>query len=276
MSDVVAVSQPGVFVDTNALHYIRAYLEVSKRYDLVPYGTQNSWEDVNAVLREQRLLPSQRKHLNQGFKALAFLQQRAQEDYQIFVSRICLAEIVHGMLEGRAHLRMAQQGMPYRMRQRTSDLSALVRSWLNAGDYARIRQDVDALLPSLEAVLNTEVVLIEQDRSSREVLSLLEVVLEHVYFDVIDGWLYAESLTEQAELLLTFDGYFRQTINLICKPGDAQDDEEREMWKQVRQSLQKAVASVLLVSLAEARDLIVPQAPTRGEIKGLVPLKVDL
>jgi len=112
------VIKPGIFVDTNALHNIRVYLDIAKKYHLVPYGPQTRWADVNQQLRITGLLDSQRDNLQKGFMALALLQQKAQEEEQIVVSRISLAEIVHGLVEGKAHIKMAKAGVPYRMRQR--------------------------------------------------------------------------------------------------------------------------------------------------------------
>jgi hypothetical protein len=273
VSNQTEVIKPGIFVDTNALHFVRAYLDVAVEHHLAPYGPQSPWSDINNRLRAVGLLRNQRDNLRKGFAALALLQQKAQEEDQIFVSQISLAEIVHGLVEGRAHIRMAEAGVPYRMRQRASDLSRLVRSWMSAPDYDQVRQDTEALLPELERLLGTSIWRAGQDRTTREVLSVLQVILGHVYFDVIDGWLYAETLIEQAQQFLTFDSYFRETINRIHDPSGIQDDEEREMWMQVRSSLQAAVAPILLLSPEEESRLTIPEALTWNQIKELVPLE---
>jgi hypothetical protein len=268
------VIKPGIFVDTNALHNIRVYLDIAKKYHLVPYGPQAQWSDINQQLKAVGLLRGQRDGLQKGFAALALLQQKAQEEDQIFVSRISIAEIVHGLVEGKAHIKMAEAGVPYRMRQRASDLSRLVRLWMSVTDYAQVRQGTEALLPELEHLLGTSIGQAGQARTTREVLSLLEVILGHVYFDVIDGWLYAEALIEQVLKVLTFDDYFRKTINLIYNPGGAQDNEEREMWMQVRSSLRAAVAPILLLSPGEENHVTIPEALTWEQIRELVPLEV--
>lgn len=274
MSNQTDTIRPGIFVDTNALHFVRAYLDVAREHHLVPYGPQSLWSEVKEQLIATGFLRNQRDNLRRGFTALAFLQQKAQEEDHIFVSQISLAEIVHGLVEGRAHIRMAEAGVPYRMRQRASDLSRLVRSWMSAPDYDQVRQDTEALLPELERLLGTSIWRAGQDRTTREVLSLLQVILGHVYFDVIDSWLYAETLIEQAQQLLTFDGYFRETINRIHNPSGIQDDEEREMWMRVRSSLQAAVASIILLSPEEESYVTIPEAVKQEQIRDLVPLEV--
>jgi hypothetical protein len=273
VSNQTDVIKPGIFVDTNALHFVRAYLHIAQKCHLVPYGPQSPWSDINDQLRAVGLLKNQRENLQKGFETLALLQQKAQEEDQILISQVSLAEITHGLVEGQAHIKMAEAGVPYRMRQRASDLSRLVRSWMSAPDYDQVRQDTEALLPELERLLGTSIWRAGQDRTTREVLSLLQVILGHVYFDVIDGWLYAEALIEQAQQFLTFDDYFRETINRIYNPGGAQDDEEREMWMQVRSSLQAAVAPILLLSPEEENLVTIPEALTRKQIKKLVPLE---
>lgn len=274
MSNQTDVIKPGIFVDTNALHFVRGYLHVAQEYHLVPYGPQNPWSDISDRLGAVGLLKNQRDNLRKGFVTLALLQQKAQEEDQILISQVSLAEITHGLVEGQAHVKMAETGIPYRMRQRASDLSRLVRKWMSAPDYEQVRQGTEALLPELERLLGASIWRAGHDRTTREVLSLLQVILGHVYFDVIDGWLYAEALIEQAQQFLTFDGYFRETINLIYNPGGAQDDEEREMWMEVRSSLQAAVAPILLLSPEEESRLTIPEALTWNQIKELVPLEV--
>ena len=273
MSDRTNVIKPGTFVDTNALHYIRTYLDIAKDHHLVPYGPQSLWAQIKAQLKAQGLLKNQCENLRKGFAALALLQQKAQEEDQIFVSLISLAEIVHGLVEGQAHIKMAEAGVPYRMRQRASELSRLVRSWMSTSDYEQVRQGTEALLPELERLLGTGITRAGENRATREVLALLKTILGHVYLDVIDGWLYAEALIEQAAAFLTFDDYFRKTINRIYNPGGARDDEERQMWMQVRSSLQAAVAPILLLFPEEESRLTIPEALTWNQIKELVPLE---
>lgn len=274
MSDQTDVIKPGLFVDTNALHYIRTYLDVASRYSLVPYGSQRLWPEVDDLLKAHGLLENQRENLRKGFVALALLQQRAQEEDQIFVSRLSLAEIVHGLVEGKAHIKMAEAGMPYRMRQRASELSRLVRSWMSATDYEQIRESTEALLPELEHLLGVGISRAGEDRTTREVLALLGVILGHVYLDVIDGWLYAEALIEQTSFILTFDSYFRETINLIYDQRGVSGDEEQALWVHVRESLQQAVAPILLVSPEEESQITTPEALMWNQIKDLAPLEV--
>lgn len=47
MSNQTDVIKPGIFVDTNALHFVRAYLNVAEEHHLVPYGPQSSWSDID-------------------------------------------------------------------------------------------------------------------------------------------------------------------------------------------------------------------------------------
>jgi hypothetical protein len=261
VTDQIDVIRPGVFVDTNALHYIRSYLDIAKQQHFLPYGDQILWPDINDQLRQIDLTKHQREHLQKGFNALEFLQQKAQEESQIFVSLISLAEIVHGLVEGQAHFNMARAGMPYRMRQRSSDLSELISTWMRIADYEQVCASTEALLPELERLLQIDIWRTGESRSVRDVFFLTEIILSNVYFDVIDAWLYAEALIEQVQQLLTFDGYFRRTINRIYNPaGNVQDDEERAMWIRVQSSLKIATASILMVPPEEENNITIPEA----------------
>ena len=221
--------QTGVLLDTNVLHYLRVYLDVAKERSLKPYGPTDQWLVINKQLKVASLLASQRKSIKDGFDAFCFLQERARNDDRIVVSPLALAEITHGLVEGQAHIKMAEVGMPYRMRQSRADLRQLVAAWVSASGYEQVRQATEGLLPELENLLGASIWLAGGGSTSRDVLALLRLVLESVHFDIVDAWLYAESLVEQVRFVLTFDKDFRNTINWIYKPGGAPNNDEGDL-----------------------------------------------
>lgn len=251
--------QRGIFLDTNALHYLRAYLDLAKKHSFRPYGSIDEWLAINNHLKAAGLLPNQRDSIKNGYGTFCFLQTKAGEDDRIIVSRLALAEITHGLVEGQAHFRMAEAGMPFRMRQSWPDLKRMLAAWMSHSGFEQVRMATEGLIPELENLLNIQIWRAGSDSSDREVLTLLESVLKWVYLDVIDAWLYAESLVEQVHLFLTFDGAFRDTINWIHNPGTAPQNDENDLWKQARSAIQSATASILLLSAGEENRVIIPQ-----------------
>lgn len=259
--------RPAIFLDTNALHFLRTYLDLAKKHGFRPYGSIEEWSAISDQLKAASLLLNQRDSIKNGFDTFCFLQKKAGEDDRIIVSRLALAEITHGLVEGQAHFRMAEAGMPFRMRQSWSDLKRMLAAWMSSSGFEQVRMATEGLIPELENILNIQIWRAGGDSSDREVLTLLESVLKWVYFDVIDAWLYAESLFEQVHLFLTFDRAFRDTINWIHNPGSAPHNDENDLWKQARSAIQSATASVLLLSTGEENRVIIPQ--------GIDPRKTD-
>ena len=159
------------------------------------------------------------------------MQESVEGDIQVCYSQIALAEIVHGLVEGKAHINMAQAGVPYRMRQRAADLSGLVRNWISVNDYQEAREGYASLVPQLEKLLGVDFWAISDGQAVRDVLALVERILGSVYFDVMDAWLYAEGLIAQVQSILTDDRYFADTVNMISNPsGNVHDEDQRRMW----------------------------------------------
>jgi hypothetical protein len=257
-------TRPTLFVETNALHHLRFYLDFARPRKLWPYGPQVAWTVIKAGLKSTERTKNRLDGLHKGYASLHFLKLRTQDDCQVFISRISLAEITHGLVEGRAHFRMAESGMPYRMRQHGSELNQLVRACVTRSDFQQIRLSVNELRPDLDSLLGTTVTISER---GRDVQPLLQVILENVYLDVIDGWLYAEALVEQADQILTFDGDFSRTINLIHNPsGDNQG-----LWGKVQASLRQEVAKSLMPSRQAVRKITLPAAVTMDQIGSLIP-----
>lgn len=251
--------QQGIFLDTNVLHYLRVYLDVAKQYGLKPYGPLVEWSVISARLIAAKVLPHQRDGIRNGFNSFCYLEGRADADDRIIVSRLVLAEITHGLVEGQAHLNMASTGMPYQMRQSATELKQTLTAWISQAGFDAVRMATNGLIPELETQLHIHIWQAGVGSSDREVLTLLESLLKLVYFDVIDAWLYAESLIEQARSFVTFDSVFRNSINWIHNPGSAPHNDEDGLWKQARSGIQSAVAAVLLASSGDEAKIVLPQ-----------------
>ena len=190
------------------LHYLRVYLDVAKERSLKPYGPTDQWLVINDQLKVASLLANQRESIKDGFDAFCFLQERASKDDRIVVSPLALAEITHGLVEGQAHIKMAEAGMPYRMRQSRADLRQLVAAWVSASGYEQVRQATEGLLPELESICRSQHLAGRGRLQQSRCFGSAQVSLGELHFDIVDAWLYAESLVEQVRLVLTFDEDF--------------------------------------------------------------------
>jgi len=243
--------RPTIFLDTNALHYISSYLRWAERENLPPFQGGVTFEQVRDALR-QRMPRSIADLLLHGAKTLAFLQQQVNDqEAAIYTSRFAKAEVIYGVLEGQAHARLAQEGLPYRMRQRAGVLSELVTMYLEAQDYRQVIREWDYFLNRLKNNGHIMVSYVEDEENFSRIAEVAEFLQSRVFMDVVDSWMYACALVMQAEEIITFDGYFKRVINRLHNPQGEPD------WQQLQSDLQKMLAERF------------PGAPTLPEVKSL-------
>ena len=233
MANMPFAFRPTIFLDTNALHYISSYLRWAEKENLPPFQGGITFEQVRDILR-QHMPKKIADKLLQGAKTLAFLQQQVdQHEVAIYTSRFAKAEVIYGVLEGQAHARMAREGLPYRMRQRTSVLSELVSMYLEPEDYQQVIEEWDNFLNMIEDKGKITVLYVEDKEDFFRIAEVAEFLQSRVFMDVIDSWMYACALVMQAERIITFDGYFRRVINMLHNPQDELD------WQQLQRDLQR-------------------------------------
>jgi len=263
--------QQVVFLDTNALHYMSSYLRSARKYELPPYAAEAmEYGDVQKALKE-RLPAGIADVLMSGCKTLAYLEGAVAEDEEgngavVYTSRLSIAEILYGVLDGQAHARMAREGIPYRMRQRLSDMSRLVSMYLDRTDYENVRQEVYDILTTLRESAGISIGFVEEGISDdfSRILVISEYLQSTVFLDVLDCWMYGCAVVVQANQIITFDGYFREVANHIHSPGN-------EDWQKVRRELKAELARLFPVdtgvplSLPEVRDLP-KQVPRSWEV----------
>ncbi len=232
MADTQSKPRPTILLDTNALHYMNSYLRWAEKKNLPPFHSAVTFKQVRDTLR--RYMPgSIVKMLLQGVKTLAFLEQQVdQHDPVIYTSRFAKAEVIYGVLEGQAHARMAREGLPYRMRQRSGVLSELVSMYLESRDYQQVIEEWDNFLNRLENEGGIAVLYVEDDEVFSRIAEVAEFLQSRIFMDVIDGWMYACALVMQAERIITFDGYFKRVINRLHNPQGESD------WQQLQSDLQ--------------------------------------
>lgn len=245
-----------IFLDTNSLQYMASYLRLAKKLKLPPYdGVEMGFTEVRGRLRK-RLPRGIAQAVMNGCSTLAYLQERTRDPEvgaAVYTSRLCLAELLHGVLDGQAHARLVRQGLSYRMRQRARDLGELISMYLRPRDFKEVRLEVDKMLQKLGDIDGIMIDFAEDhpDNISR-VLEFCDVLQCLVFLDVLDCWMYACAATVQADEFVTFDGHLRKAVNLIHNP---QNDPG---WKHVRSELLKALRR--LNPVGTPVDFILPQS----------------
>ena len=253
MANTPLAFRPTIFLDTNALHYMSSYLRWAEKENLPPFQGGVAFRQARNVLR-QHMPKSIADMPLQGAKTLAFLQQQVdQHGAAIYTSRFAKAEVIYGVLEGQAHARMAREGLPYRMRQRTGVLSELVSMYLESQDYRQVIGEWDNFLNLLEDKGGITVLYVENEEDFSQIAEVAEFLQSRIFMDVVDSWMYACALVMQAERIITFDGYFKRVINRLHNPQGESD------WQQLQSDLQ---------NMLRARF---PGQPTLPKVENLPP-----
>jgi len=243
--------RPAIFLDTNALHYMSSYLQWAKNENLPPFQGGVDFEQARNVLRKHMPEGIADMLLN-GAKTLSFLQKQVdQHEAAIYTSRFAKAEVIFGVLEGQAHARMAREGLPYRMRQRTGVLSELVSMFLELQDYRQVIGEWDNFLNSLEDKGGITVLYVENEEDFSQIAELAEFLQSRIFMDVVDSWMYACALVIQPERIITFDRYFRRVISGLYNPQGSAD------WQQLQNELQNLLRAKLSgePTLPKAEDI---------------------
>lgn len=249
--------RPTVFLDTNALHLMNTYLSNAQTYELPPYTRQSKdYDKVKAEL-ETHLPQKIVEHLMNGCKTLAYLEQEtAQGDADgtvFYTSRVCELEILRGVLEGRAHFRMASEGIPYRMRQGLKVLSQLVSRYLTEQDYSAAVTQLNQMFDELERWVGITINYAERENRLPVILELARLLQENVFLDVFDCWMYGCALVVQADRIITFDNDFKRVINKIHNPP-----RNEPQWLRLQQSILSRLREVF--SVDDDSELALPQS----------------
>jgi hypothetical protein len=232
---------PTVFLDTNALVFLWSYITKARELSLPPYTSDPvEYENISSRLKE--ILPdSITGFYMKGCQSLAYIQERIarKEDGEIgahiYTSRLSKVELLNGALDGKAHILMAQQGIPYRMRQRSSNLSDLISMRLQQADVSEVVSNMNDVFTLLYEQDDVVIEFVEDKYQADNIARLAEFLSSHFYLDVIDIWMYSCALTIQADQVLCFDDYFSRVINGMNNGANKWVDLRKEIGIYIKQ-----------------------------------------
>lgn len=240
-----------LFLDTNALHFCRLFLDTAKRNGLSDSGM--SPEDVD---RELTRLSAGRyrtaEDLIKGRKIVAYLRAASENDAQVEYAPLTCLEMMSGLLRGRAIQAAAQDQIPHRMWGHFSEREVLNR--LSDEAYIAVERVTDGIDDQFQ---DAGVNLIETDPGSLpDVWRLARVVMRTVFFEPADCLVYTSAVLAQADNLVTADGYLRETASGIANPGAAQ----RELVDYFTAARSKIVTAAATVTSMDERLIVIPKA----------------
>lgn len=208
---------PTYFLDTNAVHMAKLYLELAKDKGL-PIGAERALVDVEiekAFGRNNRASGS----LKSGWKLVEFLRSQPP-DVNIEYAPISTLELITGLLRGQAMLKAAKESIPSRMWNRMDEREVLLRLEEETLGQANNSAHVEDLF-SQHGIKLREC----NPGSMIEVWALSRRLLDGIYLEAGDALVYASAVLAQADEIISKDDYFRRVVNCIHNPGASGDFE---------------------------------------------------
>lgn len=199
-----------VFWDTNTLHYVDVYLQHAKENGLYPYGDPIDQSETVVKSTTDRNLKTAYEN---GLAVLAFCRQ---ERLAVSYSPVSELELIVGRAKGKALISAAEENIPERMWSRFQYDEKYINRRLTPAILTMTVSHINDFASQLSSL---DISVIEGAESGvTETWILARKLLSVMYMSVNDALIYASALLERARYIVTFDYYFRKTINR-CHSG---------------------------------------------------------
>ena len=194
------------FLDTNALHFMRIYLDFAAQEDLFPFNDKEVAESTTALDR----VPDEilRSGLRRGMNTINRIVEDEQLKY-VYYAAVSELELLIGLVRGKAIINASKEGIPDRIWSHYKEKQ--IRDHLSSTDHIECQSAIDRLnkhLDQLEIRANYK-------EETRDILKLAKGIVGLVYMDAMDCIIYASALINNADVLYTADEYFYKTVNRI-------------------------------------------------------------
>lgn len=191
------------FLDTNAIHYVRLYIDLADRDQLYPFS--DDMEAAEAAIQKQDR--SLRPAYGKGLDVVAFCKVK---QLLIHYSHISTLELAVGRAKGEALQKAALQGVPERKWTGFANDDKQLAAYLDEGVLQRIGREMPQLVSQLDRL---QIHAVSDDDSMVRVLALKLAAL--MYMATADCMIFAHALTVQAKYVVTYDAYFRKIVNRV-------------------------------------------------------------
>jgi len=237
--------QPVLFLDTNAVHYIRLYLKFAIDHNLPPVGSSTT-DPVEEI--KKAFVGRTRGSYEKGLKLTEYLRNRVATGARIEYSPITPLEIACGLLRGAGIVDATSEGITHRMWSQINQDEILNR--LRPDTYEQIRFATDDLEDDFEKAGIT--IGEANPEMMRDVWMLARQILTVIFLDVGDSIVYASALLAIADELITRDGYFNKVINGIENPDSAVPDEQ-DYFRQVHDKIVDFVSAAIRINPSDVK-----------------------
>ena len=260
------ILSPTIFLDTNAIHNAISYLILADQYKLNPFGPVKEISKIKAELG--KILPGEfYNHLIDGLYTLDYLQNQVEEkNARVYTSRLTIAEMWSGRLDGQAHIRMSLQGIPYRLRQRQNVINKLVMARLTQADYEKVNNELGGLSQNWYERFGFELTFVEDTTNARDILLLALEIQKLTFIDVIDCILMAGSLAILSSEFITSDAMLFEVMERIKHPKSLADKDQRALWEAAQMSILEQLRILHLDKSIGIGHLVEPRKPSKLKI----------
>jgi len=203
--------QKVAFLDTNSLHYIGLCLIYAKEKELFPFGREGMPGTKDEAIEEVENSSETeefKRRIKQGLQAV---DSFSTQDILVEYAPVSEIELLNGRVRGKAVLSMAEEGVPERMWSHINEKE--IRERTSIADLTDVRNRIDELTALFQAS-GIGVRTYDMGRS-RDALELTKGISGLVFMELIDSLIYASAILARSDYVITSDGFFKSTVNLI-------------------------------------------------------------
>lgn len=247
---------PVIFLDTNALHFTRLYLEAAEEHGLPPFGNKGIDVGLGDQMGERT-----KKNIKKGYKTIAYLQAKSIDEARVIFPPIVALEVACGILRSKAILSAADEGIPSRWWNRFDEVEILSR--LRKDHYDAVEGVFENLKEGFE---RAGISFLQMDnKKMSDVWKIARSLLRCVYLSVNDCILFSSALVEMADEIISFDDYLSGIINKVKDPsGDA-------FYEGAKCEIVEVISRCIDIPVEEIRLPATSRLPKDLQMKPLTP-----
>jgi hypothetical protein len=206
--------------------------------------------------------------LKDGWRAIEYARVAQAAGSRLMTSALVPFELLRGRLEGKAQSVLVSIGMPFRMRQRLGDVESTFAELLTESDFADEDKLLSETMSQVERIIGGNIEASHPDDLGG-VFSLVELLQRRVFLDLVDCSVYADSVLQEADEIVTYDKHLRSVVNRIHNPGGEQEPRKQLYWAGIRDMIVSFMSSLRDEAPA---DVTIPKALKPPPLMGAVGL----
>jgi len=257
LSTAISVQEPqrrlSIFLDTNALHFCRLWLEIARQEEVYPFGS--NFNDAKSLDDKIKQVLGQGGSANSsyasGYKIVHHLREVTIDSEGRTIGNIMFAPMTRleascGALRGKAILAAAQERVSSRWWNRVDENEIIGR--LIAEDYTDVLNDIKGIEDDFFGAGMT--ILAARNEELTFIWFLADTLFGLVFTDPTDCLIYATALLLASDEIISEDAYLRKVITSIHNPG-ASPLGQHDYFFTVQAKVRQCLAGISGVSESE-------------------------